>query len=76
MFTRGEKDVRETNTSKEKTSLTETTTQNASGSREVTPVIGPSITIKGELVGEEDIVLQGRVEGTITGVTPLDSLSG
>jgi len=28
-------------------------------------VIGPSITIKGDLSGEEDLVIQGRVEGTI-----------
>ncbi len=28
-------------------------------------VIGPSISIKGELSGEEDVVIQGRVEGTI-----------
>ena len=28
-------------------------------------MIGPSITIKGEVSGEEDLVIQGRVEGTI-----------
>ena len=28
-------------------------------------VIGPSIIIKGELSGEEDLMIQGRVEGTI-----------
>ena len=28
-------------------------------------VIGPSIRIKGDLSGEEDLVIQGRVEGTI-----------
>ncbi len=28
-------------------------------------VIGPSISIKGELSGEEDLMIQGRVEGTI-----------
>lgn len=28
-------------------------------------VIGPSITMKGDLVGEEDLVIQGKVEGTI-----------
>jgi len=28
-------------------------------------VIGPSISIKGELSGEEDLIIQGRVEGKI-----------
>ena len=28
-------------------------------------VIGPSISIKGELAGEEDLLIQGRVEGKI-----------
>lgn len=28
--------------------------------------IGPSISIQGDLAGEEDLVIQGRVEGTIT----------
>lgn len=28
--------------------------------------IGPSISIKGDLAGEEDLVVQGNVEGTIT----------
>ncbi len=28
--------------------------------------IGPSISIKGELSGEEDVVIQGRVEGKIS----------
>jgi cytoskeletal protein CcmA (bactofilin family) len=28
-------------------------------------VIGPGIVIKGEITGEEDLVIQGRVEGTI-----------
>jgi cytoskeletal protein CcmA (bactofilin family) len=28
-------------------------------------VIGPSISIKGELSGEEDLMIQGRVEGKI-----------
>ena len=30
-----------------------------------TAMIGPSIVIKGDLYGEEDILVQGRVEGTI-----------
>ena len=28
-------------------------------------MIGPSITIKGEVTGEEDLLIQGKVEGTI-----------
>ncbi len=28
-------------------------------------VIGPSITIKGDVTGEEDLVIQGRVEGKV-----------
>jgi len=28
--------------------------------------IGPSISIQGDLAGEEDLIIQGRVEGTIT----------
>jgi cytoskeletal protein CcmA (bactofilin family) len=28
--------------------------------------IGPSITIKGEVSGDEDLVIQGRVEGSVT----------
>ncbi len=31
-----------------------------------TATIGPSISIRGDLVGEEDLVVQGQVEGTIT----------
>ena len=66
MFMKAEKDKPEATKSQETTSLVETTTQNVRGSKEVKAVIGPSITIRGELVGKEDIVLQGRVEGTIT----------
>jgi cytoskeletal protein CcmA (bactofilin family) len=29
-------------------------------------MIGPSITIKGEVTGEEDLLIQGKVEGTIS----------
>lgn len=29
-------------------------------------MIGPSITIKGEVSGEEDLLIQGKVEGTIS----------
>lgn len=28
-------------------------------------MIGPSITIKGEVTGEEDLLIQGRVEGSV-----------
>ena len=28
-------------------------------------MIGPSITIKGEVSGDEDLLIQGQVEGTI-----------
>lgn len=28
--------------------------------------IGPSITIKGDVTGDEDLVIQGRIEGTVT----------
>ena len=66
MFMKAEKDKPETPKPQETTSVVETTTQNLRESKEVKAVIGPSITIKGELVGKEDIVLQGRVEGTIT----------
>lgn len=36
-------------------------------SRESSPkaIIGPKIRFKGELVGEEDLVVQGKIEGTI-----------
>lgn len=35
--------------------------------RETTPkaIIGPKIRFKGELIGEEDLVVQGKIEGTI-----------
>lgn len=29
-------------------------------------MIGPSINIKGEVTGDEDLVIQGRVEGTVS----------
>lgn len=48
------------------------TAQNVSGSRNPTPrkgagpaTIGPSITVKGDLSGDEDLVIQGRVDGTV-----------
>lgn len=36
-----------------------------SGSRRSNAVIGPSITIKGDLFGEEDLVIEGKVEGGV-----------
>lgn len=46
--------------------------QSASGSRTPTArkgggpaIIGPSIAIKGDVSGDEDLVIQGRVEGTV-----------
>jgi cytoskeletal protein CcmA (bactofilin family) len=48
------------------------TSQSAAGSRTPTPrkgggpaIIGPSIAIKGDVSGDEDLVIQGRVEGTV-----------
>ncbi len=35
------------------------------GSRE-SATIGPSINIKGDVTGDEDLVIQGRIEGTVT----------
>ena len=42
-----------------------TTTTPVSQSSAPTAVIGPKIRFKGELVGEEDLLVQGTVEGTI-----------
>ncbi len=41
------------------------TVQRASPARKEAAMIGPSISIKGDLTGEEDLVVEGRVEGTI-----------
>ena len=48
------------------------TSQSATGSRTPTArtgggpaIIGPSIAIKGDVSGDEDLVIQGRVEGTV-----------
>ncbi len=44
----------------------------ASGKQQTAPrsggsaVIGPSITVKGDVSGDEDLVIQGRVEGTVS----------
>jgi cytoskeletal protein CcmA (bactofilin family) len=35
------------------------------GSREEA-IIGPSITIRGDVTGDEDLTIQGRIEGTVT----------
>lgn len=40
--------------------------QSAPGRPKDTATIGPSIQIRGDLAGDEDLVVQGRVEGTIT----------
>lgn len=41
------------------------TVQGALPGRKEAAMIGPSISIKGDLTGEEDLVVEGRVEGTI-----------
>lgn len=38
---------------------------NPGDSRRESATIGPSISIKGDLTGEEDLVIQGRVEGKV-----------
>ena len=35
------------------------------GAREAA-IIGPSITIRGDVTGDEDLTIQGRIEGTVT----------
>lgn len=57
MFGKVESEERETHIS--------SPTATASGSREQATV-GSSIAIKGDLVGEEDLIVHGRLEGTIT----------
>lgn len=39
--------------------------QSVSSRRKDAATIGPSISIKGDLSGEEDLIVEGRVEGTI-----------
>lgn len=56
MFGKPESEMQETHTSRAPSS---------SGSREQATV-GSSIAIKGDLVGEEDLVVHGRIEGTVT----------
>jgi len=46
-------------------STSSSATQSASSIAAPTAVIGPKIRFKGELVGEEDLLVQGHVEGTI-----------
>ena len=41
------------------------TLQGATTRRKEAATIGPSISIKGDLSGEEDLIVEGRVEGTI-----------
>jgi cytoskeletal protein CcmA (bactofilin family) len=40
-------------------------TPSSSSTRSGPAIIGPSITIKGEVTGDEDLVVQGRIEGTV-----------
>lgn len=42
-----------------------TTLSSSTGSNTATAVIGPKITFKGEIIGEEDLLVQGKVEGSI-----------
>ncbi len=39
--------------------------KDAAGARE-SATIGPSINIKGDVTGDEDLMIQGRIEGTVT----------
>lgn len=41
------------------------TVQGVVSKRKEAATIGPSISIKGDLTGEEDLIVEGRVEGTI-----------
>ena len=41
------------------------TVQGSASRRKEAATIGPSISIKGDLSGEEDLIVEGRVEGTI-----------
>lgn len=47
------------------TPVSNSTSNVTSSSRMPTAVIGPKITFKGELSGEEDLLIQGRIEGTV-----------
>lgn len=38
----------------------------APGGRREPATIGPSITIKGDVSGDEDLIIQGKVDGTVT----------
>ena len=40
-------------------------TRSSSPPRSGPATIGPSITIKGEITGDEDLIVQGRIEGTV-----------
>jgi len=53
--------------SEQSTSSTTYGSQSATNEEKATPVavIGPKIKFKGELIGEEDLLVQGEIEGTI-----------
>lgn len=46
-------------------SATSSSDRHVRGSREEA-IIGPSITIRGDVTGDEDLTIQGRIEGTVT----------
>lgn len=41
------------------------TPQSTTSTSSATAIIGPKITFKGEIIGEEDLLVQGKVEGSI-----------
>lgn len=49
----------------EKPSTDTTRTKTKNSTTKTAAMIGPSIRIKGDLVGEEDLIIEGTVEGTI-----------
>lgn len=54
-------------TNEQTTTTTSYASKPATNEAEATPVavIGPKIKFKGELIGEEDLLVQGQIEGTI-----------
>lgn len=53
------------NEKKEMTTVNNVVESVTAGDSKATALVGPSIVITGGLSGEEDVVIQGRVEGTI-----------
>lgn len=47
------------------TKIQQAATRAPSSARSGPAIIGPSITIKGEVTGDEDLVVEGRIEGTV-----------